>query len=175
MKNCRDHDGSPLRQKSITKILSYATIKHVQVFSHNVKHAYLRSDDQLSREIYLRPITKDFKYFEVHEGHLLNLLKPLSGNGDSGDYWGVTFDRNVKEDLRMKPADGDLPLYFKIASKGMHSKKFAKELLGNYVDGSLLVGNEEFQTLTMKTLQKFDSERRIWDNFDFFWMPHYFS
>lgn len=31
-----------------------------------------------------------------------------------------------------------------------------------------MVGDEEFQKLTMKNLQKFDSREGMWDNFDFF-------
>lgn len=58
MKDIRVHDVSPLRQKSTKIILSYASIKRVRVFSHDVKQAYLQSKHELSREIYLRSKSK---------------------------------------------------------------------------------------------------------------------
>lgn len=61
---------SALRQKSIKIILSYASIKRVRVFSHDVKQAYLQSEHELSREIYLRSKSNDLNYFNLKDGQL---------------------------------------------------------------------------------------------------------
>ena len=165
------HNTTNLRQRSVRVIVSFAAVMGHRIFSYDVKQAYLQSEEELSRKVYKLPKRKDFKFFNLTEEEALDLRKPLYGNGDSGDYWGVTFDRHAKQDLHMTPTAGDPSLY--IIVPGGSERKTEEDdepegCMGNYVDDGLLAGNEAFQKLTNATLQKFESRERVWDNFEFF-------
>ena len=107
--------------------------------------AYLQSDEEMSREIYLRPKEEDRKYFRVTEDFLLQKIRALYGVTDAGDYWGVTSDKHIKDDLSMVPTEIDPSLYIKEGPEDTDG------LVGSYVDDSLLCGDEPFQELTEKT------------------------
>jgi len=126
-----------------------------------VKQAYLRSKDDLTREIYLKPKPEDREYFGIDDGDLLLLKKPLYGVCDAGDYWGVTVAAHVEEDLGMTPLVGDPSLYVKDGTADITG------LLGTCVDDCLLAGNESFQVLTEQMLEKFESRPRQWDDAEF--------
>ena len=155
------HNITTLRQSSVKIVVSTSAVMNFRIFSHDVTQAYLQSDEGLSREIYLRPRKEDLKFFGIHDGQLLQLIRAFYGVTDAGDYWGVTFDKHVKQDLEMEPTEVDPSLYIK-KSNGQLSG-----LLGSYVDDCLHGGDEEFQDLTEKTLQRFDSRPREWDNVEF--------
>ncbi|CDF33317.1 unnamed protein product [Chondrus crispus] len=114
----------------------------------------------------------DLQFFEMSADDALDLRKPLYGNGDSGDYWRVTFDRHARQDLKMTPTDGDPSLFILVqvepSDDSATEVEQAEGCMGNYVDDSLLAGNKAFQELTNATLRKFESRERIWDSFEFF-------
>ena len=80
------HNTTSLRQRSIRIIVSVAVVKGYRVFSHDVKQAYLQSDEELSRQIFVVPKRKDLQFFEMSENDALDLRKPLYGNSNRGDY-----------------------------------------------------------------------------------------
>lgn len=87
-------------------------------------------------------------------------MNPLYGNGDGGDYWGVTVDTNFKEDLKMTSTSGDPSLYIiPVLNNPVPGpqESEAQGCMGVYVDDVLLAGNFAFQELTESTLQKFES------------------
>ena len=155
------HNITTLMQSSVKIVVSTSAVMNFRTFSHDVTQAYLQSDDELSQEIYLRPKREDLKFFGIQDRQLLRLKRALYGVTDAGDYWGVTFDRHVKQDLKMQPIETDPSLYIKLCN-GQFSG-----LLGSYVDDCLLGGDEEFQNLTEKTLERFDSRPREWDKVEF--------
>ena len=61
----------------------------------------------------------DLKYFSLCEEDILELLKPIYGISDAGDYWGVTVDCHVKNDLVIAPQLGDPSLYVKRDEKDL--------------------------------------------------------
>lgn len=155
------HNNPTLRQRSTKIIVSASAVLTFRVFSHDVNQSYLQSKDHLSREIYLQPRLADMDLFGLKEGECLHLLKPLYGICDAGDYWGITVASHIKEDLKMAPLTADPSLYYKMGPDTVDG------LLGTYVDDSFLGGNEEFQEHTKKTLQRFYSKPRVWDNLEF--------
>jgi len=155
------HNLSTLRQSSTKVIVSTSAVLGWRLFSHDVNQAYLQSMDAMTRDLYIRVRPKDAKYFELEDGDLLRLLKPLYGVADSGDYWDVTFATHVKEDLGMSPLTGDPALFIKRDEDNVDG------MLGAYVDDTCMGGNEKFQNLTLATLDKFESKPRVWDQFDF--------
>lgn len=100
--------------------------------------------------------------FGITEESILELLRPLYGFCDAGDYWGITIDGHAKNDLGMTPLDGDTSLYIKPNGEDVDG------IMGNYIDDGAHGGNEEFQKHTEKTLSRFDSKHREWDEFEFF-------
>ena len=105
------HNTTSLRQRSVRIIVTFAAVKGYRVFRNDIKQAYLQSDEELSRQIFVVPKRKDLQFFEMGENDALDLRKPLYGNGDSREYWGVTFDRHARHDLNMTPTDGDPSLF----------------------------------------------------------------
>lgn len=157
------HDITTLRQSSIRLIMSLATIKQFDIFSHDVTQAYLQSEDALSREVYILPHKRDLKYFSIGEHQALKLLKPLYGTCDAGDYWYETISRHAKNDLGMIATKGDPSLYYELDANGI-----LRGLMGLYVDDGMLAGNRFFQSLTTKTMKTFESNPRIYSPFTFF-------
>ena len=155
------HNITTLRQSSIKIIVSTAAVRNFRLFSHDVTQAYLQSDEEMSREIYLRPKVEDRKYFRVTGDVLLQILRALYGVTDAGDYWCVTSDKHIKDDLSMVPTEIDPSLYIKEGSEHTDG------LLGTYEDDSLLCGDKSLQELTERTLQRFESRPRQWDDIDF--------
>ncbi|CDF36767.1 unnamed protein product [Chondrus crispus] len=95
-------DQSDIATKSSNStriIVSVSAIKGFRLFSHDVRQAYLQSEEKLTRKVFLLPKRADLKYFGLCEEDILELLKPIYGMTDAGDYWGVTVDRHVKRDL----------------------------------------------------------------------------
>ena len=155
------HSIPTLRQSSTKILVSTAAVRGFRIFSHDVKQEYLQSKDKMTRILYLKPKEEDRKLFGINCDEVLEILKPLYGVCDAGDYWGITIITHVEEDLLMTPFAGDPSLYMKCGQGNIEG------LLGAYVDDCLLAGDERFQTLTEKMLLKFNSRPREWDNVTF--------
>lgn len=56
---------------------------------------------------------------------------------------------------------GDRSLYIRLDDDG-------EGIPGQYVDDGIMAGEEEFQTVADKTLERFESKQRVYDDFDFF-------
>ena len=81
----------------------------------------------------------------------------LYGLTNSGDYWYVTLDEDIKLDLKKKKFESDPSLYL------MGTPKDLKGILERYVDDFPNGGTEEFQRKTEKMLQNFDSRPHEWN------------
>ena len=146
------HDSPNLRQSSIRLLVTVAAIFGFRIWSHDVRQAYLQSAQDLMRKVYLKPS----KEFELSQDEILELVKPLYGLSDSGDYWNRTITRHLREDLNMNATVGDLSLFVK------HIEDKLIGLTGIYVDDSLLCGNDAFLKETDKSLKKLNQEREKW-------------
>lgn len=71
-------------------------MKKIRIFTHEFNQAYIRSDDELTRQILLLRKTNDLGDFGLTQKDILELLRPIYGKTDAGDYWGVTVDRPAK-------------------------------------------------------------------------------
>lgn len=157
------HDISTIRASSIRLILSVSAVMGFRLFSHDVTQAYLQSKYELTRKIYVQPKEKDLDIFGLKKGELFELNKPLYGICDAGDYWGVTMDEHIVNDLHMTPMAGDAALYVKKNEVGE-----TIGITGTYVDDSLNSRTPEFEKLSESTLKMFESKPRLYDRFDFF-------
>ena len=101
-----------LGQSSIKMMLSVASMFRFRVYSLDICQAYLQSESQLMRKVFIKPKIKDRKFFGVQDDEVLELLLPLYGMSDSGDYWLTTVDKHAKNYLGLKSTAGDPSLYF---------------------------------------------------------------
>lgn len=134
----------------------------MRLFLHDVSHAYLQKKEKLSRPIFIQPKKADIKLFEIEDGQLFELRKPLHGLCDAEHYWGYIIKDSLANGLGMKSLYSDAALYVK------SGKNKAERFLKTYVDDSLNSGFEIFQSLAKKSTTKFERKPRVYDNFDFY-------
>lgn len=156
------HNLNTLRQSSTRLVVSVAANKSYRLFSLDVTQAYLQSDEDLTRALYLQPKPRDVKFFGIDDNQILLLNRPIYGITDAGDYWSVTIDRHSREDLNLSPTKGDPSLYVK------HNMKDIDGLLAVYADDELICGNEKMHSLISETLKRFETKPLVYDEFDFF-------
>lgn len=157
MKTSLAHDSSTAKQSSTKMLIGLAAVFGYRLFSTDVCQAYLQSAEELLRDVYIQP----GKEFELREDQILKLLRPLYGLSDSGDYWGATFSKHLKEDLGMETTTLDPAFFFKKV------KEKLKGMTATYVDDTLQAGDESFQRLADQTEKRFQCKERAWDNFTF--------
>lgn len=71
------HDTTTLRASSIILILTGAAVLWFRIFSHYVTQAYLKSKDNFTRNVYLRPKSLYLAKLGLHADELLKLTSPL--------------------------------------------------------------------------------------------------
>ena len=151
------HNASTLKQSSIRMLLALAAIIGFNVWSINIKQAYLRSACQLNRDVFIKP-----NVLELKQNELLRIVMLLYGLADSGDYWGETLTRHHLDKLRMKQTNGDFSLFFKILGNKLTA------LSGTYVDGIIRAGDQEYlESSTRQTLADFESKEPSFRTFTF--------
>ena len=123
-----------------------AAIFGFRIFSTDVTQAYLQSSETLKREVFIKPPNE----FGLQPNQLLQLLKPLYGLPDSGDYWAKTINNHLINDRGMHPSVGDPALFYRHTDAQLHG------LCATYVDDMLQAGDDLFQKETQKTGQKFE-------------------
>ena len=89
---------------------------------------------------------------QLDPDQLLQVVKPLYGLSDAGDYWGQTLTDHHTKELNMEQATGDFSLIF----KRMMNKLIG--LSGTYVDDIIRTGDDRFrEESTRSTQNKFDT------------------
>ena len=145
-KNSIVHNTVNIKQSSIRLIMALATILGFDVWSLDVRQAYIQSASQLQRDVYIKP-----KELELGPQQLLKISKLLYGLSDSGDCWCETFARFHTHNLRMEQATGDFDLFFRCCSDKLVA------LSGCYVDDVLQAS---------PTALKGEIQRQIQEQFD---------
>ena len=102
------HNTVNLKQSSIRLLMAMATILGFDVWSLDVKQAYLQSASQLQRKVYIKPYQ-----LNLAPAEFLQIVLPLYGLSDSGDYWCETFAKFHVHNLRMQQTTGDFALFFR--------------------------------------------------------------
>jgi hypothetical protein len=138
-------------------LVGLAAVFGFRHFSTDVMQAYLQSASKLMRDVFIETSQEKF---ELGLDHVLQLLKPLYGMPDSGDYWGKTFSSHLKYNLGLTTTCGD-PASFKSISSQLSG------LCATYVDASLHSGNREYQLSSEQTMNKFACREHQWDNVTF--------
>eukprot|EP00171_Calliarthron_tuberculosum_P022290 IDg22290t1 len=135
MKAMMVHDAATLQLLSIRLILTLSAIEGFDIWTSDVRHAYLQSEEPLSRDLFL---VNPAPEFEIPADKCLQLLKPLYGLCDSGDLWHKTIDKHHRTDLNMQPFRSDPALYKLVVDGKLIG------LSGGYVDDLLRTGSSDF-------------------------------
>lgn len=129
------HVSNTVKHSSLRLLVAVAAIFGFDLWSMDVRQAYLQAATPLLRDVYVEP-PRDV--LNLNQGELLKLLKPLYGLSDAGDYWAKTLSSFHTQHLRMRQATGDFSLFM---------RHVAGKLVGmsaTHVDDLLCVGTSEF-------------------------------
>jgi Reverse transcriptase (RNA-dependent DNA polymerase) len=155
------HNSTTLTQSSTNLILSFAALFRFRVWNQDVTQAYTQSALALMRKIFLQPAKNDLDYFEMTSDEVLQLLRPLYGLADAGDYWNVTMVDHMLNDLGLARTDSDLSLFYSRLNNRLNG------ISGTCVDDSLHAGSANYLELTEKSQKMFLSRERKFDNITF--------
>lgn len=151
------NSAANVQKSSLSMLIGLAAVFCYRIWSQDVAHEYLQSAQKLKIEVFIRPP----KEFQLDYGELLELLKPLYGLTDAGDYWNDNFSRHLKGDMTMKPTSGDLEMFTKIVRDNLAC------MVGVYVDDTISTGPPEFEEESRATERKLESKGRSNDCFNF--------
>ena len=125
-KNRIVHNSTTLRHSSVRVWMALATIMGFDIWSSDVTQAYLQAGAKLQRKVFTRP-----NILNLAQNELLQVILPLYGLTDSGDYWHETITKFHLNELRMKQLAGDFSFFFRKAANRLIS------MSGAYVDDIL--------------------------------------
>lgn len=120
------HSATALSQTSMRLLLAVASIFGLDVWTTDVAQAYLQSASLLQRRIFTRP-----HVLELGPKEYLQLLLPLYGLAESGDYWFESLTRFTVDHCRFTQSACDLALFFRREGKKLVG------MSGHYVDDLL--------------------------------------
>jgi Reverse transcriptase (RNA-dependent DNA polymerase) len=108
-RNVLVHNSTTIRQPSTRPIARVAGLFGVRIWSDDVSQAFLQSQEQMGRRLFVRPPRE----FGISDGSLSELLKPLYGLPGAGDLWHSTFSKFIKDGIGMNTLASDPSLYNK--------------------------------------------------------------
>jgi Reverse transcriptase (RNA-dependent DNA polymerase) len=120
------HTATNLSQTSTRLILALASIFGFDVWTTDICQAYLQSAEKLKKEIFLKTDA-----VELGEGEFLQLVLPLYGLSESGDYWSQTLTDHHLTRIKFEQSPIDFSFFFKRIWKRLTG------LSGSYVDDLL--------------------------------------
>jgi hypothetical protein len=158
-KQFRVHTASTMRSTSLRMIMAIASIFGFRLASVDVAQAYLQAAEPLLRDIYVKlpPGT-----IELDETELVQLLKPLYGLSESGDYWASTLNDVLLSRMNLTQAQSDMTVFF---------RKLATRLVlihGSHVDDIIHAApREELDTAIQELREHFETKEPEYDHFPF--------
>lgn len=155
-------DIATLRSSSFRLILYVSALCKLRLIFHDLTRACLQSKYNLTRKTCIQPKPDDISIFGLQTNELFELNKPLYGIYEAGDYWGVTLEEHIINDLGMSPLADDSELYLK------HRNGALVGITGSHVDNSLHTEYKESEALAEATLETFEAKPRLCGSFDFF-------
>ena len=140
------HGAQTLQATSTRLLIALACAHGFDVWSTDVKLAYLQSTEPLLRRVF---VTNPAPEFELDPSECFELLKPLYGLSDAGDLWHITLHKHLNTDLEMVPTITEASLYFSFRLGELIGMK------GSYVDDLLSAGTQQFKELCQKAHHSF--------------------
>lgn len=129
------HNASTVSQQAVRLLISMDTIFGFQIWSEYMTQAYLQGAEKILRKVYI----KGKPEFQLDADELLEILRPLYGLADSGDFWQYTFRRHMKKNLCMTTTACDLSLHFKRVQRTLQG------IIATNVDDNFSAGQNSFK------------------------------
>jgi hypothetical protein len=140
------HNATTLKQSSVRLLLALSAVLGFELWTMDVRQAYLQAASNLKRDVFIRP-----HELELSQDELLQVIKPLYGLSDSGDYWSETLVKHHLRALHMSQATADFSLFFRTLAGDLTG------LSGTHVDDLLQAGTPKFRRDVLKeTRRSFD-------------------
>lgn len=155
------HNSATLHQSSTKLLLSLSAIIGFRVWNQDITQAYTQSALALMSTIFSQPSKKDLQFFEMPSEQVLQLLRPLYGIADAGNYWNATMVKHMLIELGLSRTDNDLSLFYHRQNNSFNG------FSGTCVDDSLHAGSQDYMELTDKSQQSFLSREGKFDNSTF--------
>ena len=123
-----------------------------EVWSRDVKQAFIQSSFPIDREIYIKPPKKSdlMAMIGQPEDRYRMDLKPIYGLTESPGYWWQTFKNYHVQDLEMRQTSLDPCLFYK------KKKESLVGIIATLVDDTLGCGNNSFVKLEQEMSKNFD-------------------
>jgi hypothetical protein len=137
------HTATTLSQTSTRLILAIAAIFDFDVWTTDVQQAYLQSAEFLQKEIFLKTDA-----LELGQDEFMQLILPLYGLSESGDYWGETLTDHHLTGIQFEQSPIDLSLFF---------KRIGRRLVGlsrTYVDDLLRAAHSDVRKFLEESFRK---------------------
>lgn len=137
------HDTRTVRPESTRMLIALATIFGMKISLADWRQGYTQSKSPLLRKVFVRP-----NELQLNENELVQVLRPVYGLADAGEYWSDTLSNHLREHCKFEQATTDLALWLKTTA----SKLVA--LAVTYVDDVLLAATDdalsEFERISRK-------------------------
>lgn len=151
------HASTTVSPQAIRLLVSLATIFGFRLWSEDMTLADIRGAERILRNVFVRGKPE----FQLSAGQLLQVLRPLYGLADSGDYWHATFLKHLKKYIVMQSTACEFPLFFRYVNNTLQG------MVATHVDDTLSAGNKTFQEMSKITSQRFYSKPRNYDTLSF--------
>lgn len=149
------NEAPTILRSSTRIILSLASTMGFGLWSRDVKQAFIQSEENLHRELYVKPPKRPDLLGMIHQPEgLLHAVKTLYGLAESPGYWWQTFKRYHVMDLGMTQTILDPCLFFKKKESELTG------ITGTLVDDTLGAGSDEFAAEEEQKSSKYDVKSR---------------
>ena len=102
------HDSCTIRPESVRLLIALATILGLSISTADWRQGYIQSKSALLRQVFIRP-----KEMELDQNELVQVVLPIYGLPDAGEYWYETLNNHLRDHCRFQQATTDLALWFK--------------------------------------------------------------
>lgn len=151
-------DAPTLMRYALRILISVAVMYDLELYSRDVKQAYLQSETPMQRDIYIYPPRGQRK---DEEKYLYLLQKPLYGITESGSYWVDTYMSFFENDLQMEHFLLDPCFMYKRKCKTLEG------MVGMIVDDTIGAGTKSFIQAEDQKCRRFSMNPKKRIDFDF--------
>eukprot|EP00171_Calliarthron_tuberculosum_P003375 IDg3375t1 len=145
-KNLYVYNSCTLQPTSVRILLALATILEFDIWMSDMRQGYLQPACDLQRKYILKP-----DVLGLADNELVQIIRPLYGLPESGEYWYETLTHHHRERLRFKQSTSDFALFFRSVADKLVA------ISGAYVDDIIQAGTkEEKERILRITKQHFD-------------------
>ena len=122
------HGAQTLQESSSRLLLALPAAHEFELWTSDVKLAYLKSTEPLERRVFVKNPAPEF---ELGQSECFELLRPLYGLRDAGDLCHESLSLHFRQELKFQPTKIDTSLYFSFRDNNLVG------IIGSYVDNLL--------------------------------------